>query len=203
VEVSDSGMGMDEAARQRCIEPFYTTKGERGTGLGLPMVFGMVQRHGAELQIHSAPGKGTTVRLLFPVAAADAPAATTPAPEAHPVAALRLLLIDDDALLRKSMQDILQSDGHQVDTIDGGQGGIDAFDQAVRHGHPYAAVITDLGMPHVDGRRVAEAVKRLSPATPVILLTGWGQRMRPQDDSQNHIDCVLGKPPRIADIRSA
>ncbi|MGH8231783.1 MAG: ATP-binding protein, partial [Steroidobacteraceae bacterium] len=203
VEVSDTGMGMDDEARARCIEPFYTTKGERGTGLGLPMVFGMVHRHGAELQIHSAPGKGTTVRLLFPQAAADAQVQAPPIAATGPVGALRLLLVDDDALLRKSMQDILQGDGHQVDTVDGGQRGIDTFGQALSSEHPYAAVITDLGMPHVDGRRVAEAVKRMSPATPVILLTGWGQRMRPQDDGQKHIDCVLGKPPRIADIRSA
>jgi signal transduction histidine kinase/DNA-binding response OmpR family regulator len=203
VEVSDSGMGMDEEARKRCIEPFYTTKGERGTGLGLPMVFGMVQRHGAELQIHSAPGKGTSVRLLFPVAPADSPAVTPLAPVTGSVGPLRLLLVDDDALLRTSMQDILQSEGHQVDIVDGGQRGIDAFGEALRGGRPYQVVITDLGMPHVDGRRVADAVKGMSPATPVILLTGWGQRLRPQDDKHNHIDCVLGKPPRIADIRSA
>ena len=66
IEVGDTGVGMDEDTRRRCLEPFYTTKGERGTGLGLAMVYGMVQRHSAELEIESALGQGTTVRLIFP-----------------------------------------------------------------------------------------------------------------------------------------
>src|SRR6202042_1701132 len=66
IDVSDSGVGMDEDTRRRCLEPFFTTKGERGTGLGLAMVYGMIQRHSADLEIASAVGKGTTVRLNFP-----------------------------------------------------------------------------------------------------------------------------------------
>ncbi len=66
---------MDEDTRRRCLEPFFTTKGERGTGLGLAMVYGMVQRHGAEIDLDSAPGKGTTVRLGFPVPGTTATAA--------------------------------------------------------------------------------------------------------------------------------
>src|SRR5579862_8182159 len=68
VEVSDSGVGMDEETRSRCLEPFFTTKGERGTGLGLAMVYGTVQRHGGQIEIASEPDKGTTVSLIFPVA---------------------------------------------------------------------------------------------------------------------------------------
>ncbi len=66
VEVTDSGIGMSEETRRRCLEPFFTTKGERGTGLGLAMVYGIAQRHNAEIEIESAPGKGTTMRMLFP-----------------------------------------------------------------------------------------------------------------------------------------
>jgi signal transduction histidine kinase len=66
IEVVDTGVGMDEATRRRCLEPFFTTKGERGTGLGLAMVYGIAQRHGVDLDIHSAPGDGTTIRLTFP-----------------------------------------------------------------------------------------------------------------------------------------
>src|SRR5205807_6804467 len=96
VEVADTGVGMDEETRRRCLEPFYTTKGERGTGLGLAMVYGMVRRHSAELEIDSAVGKGTAVRLCF------VPAYTLSlAAEHHPAPAqtsrrLRLLLVDDD-----------------------------------------------------------------------------------------------------------
>src|SRR5207244_8540565 len=88
VEVTDSGVGMDEETRRRCLEPFFTTKGERGTGLGLAMVYGVLQRHGAEVEIDSAPGKGTTVRLTFPVPATLATGAAEPYTAAAPPARL-------------------------------------------------------------------------------------------------------------------
>ena len=78
LEVADTGVGMDEETRRRCLEPFFTTKGERGTGLGLAMVYGMVQRHSAELEIDSALHQGTTMRITFPAAlTATAIAATS------------------------------------------------------------------------------------------------------------------------------
>ena len=116
---------MSETTRSRCLEPFFTTKGERGTGLGLPMVFGMVQRHGGELEIDSELGRGTTMRLIFP----RAPTGMTLreqelAPAPRP---LRVLLIDDDPMLLKSLRDALELDEHEVVTAEGGQLGIDAF----------------------------------------------------------------------------
>jgi signal transduction histidine kinase len=75
VEVSDTGIGMDESTRRRCLEPFFTTKGERGTGLGLAMVYGVAQRHEAEIEIESEPGRGTTARLIFPLPAVTPAAA--------------------------------------------------------------------------------------------------------------------------------
>jgi CheY-like chemotaxis protein len=164
------------------------------------MVYGMVQRHSAELEIDSAPGKGTTVRLAFHVAdTSAAPAAHVPEQPAEP---MRLLLVDDDPVLLQSLQFVLASDGHLVTSADGGQAGIAEFKAAQARGEPYALVITDLGMPKVDGRAVAAAVKLASPATPVVLLTGWGQRL--QDDQQlpPHIDAVLSKPPRVSELRA-
>ena len=159
VEVTDTGSGMDEEARRRCIEPFFTTKGERGTGLGLAMVYGMAQRHNAQLDIESAPGQGTTIRLTFRPAESPSASVFTPSGGACPTQPLRVLLIDDDPVLRNSMQDILQEDGHTVATADGGQKGIDVFLEAQRGPDPFEVVITDLGMPHVDGRRVAASIK--------------------------------------------
>ena len=202
VEVSDTGIGMDEATRRRCLEPFFTTKGDRGSGLGLAMVYGMVQRHSAELQIDSEPGHGSTFRLVFPEAAADA-GATVRMPTALVTQRLRILLVDDDPMLIKSLEDILQGDGHQVTVANGGQAGIDAFTNSVAAGNPFAVVITDLGMPHVDGRRVAAAIKAASASTPVILLTGWGQRLIAENDIPPHVNRVLNKPPRLHDLRSA
>jgi len=203
VEVCDTGIGMSEETRRRCLEPFYTTKGERGTGLGLAMVYGMVQRHSAELDIRSVIGNGTTVGLSFPVSEASSGVTERASALAMPNRRLALLLVDDDPLLLKSLRDILEADGHLVTAADGGQKGIDAVTGAAQRGAPFDAVITDLGMPYVDGRKVAAAVAAASPETPVILLTGWGKRMLSEDDIPPHVDRVLSKPPKIADLRSA
>ena len=203
VEVADSGIGMDEVTRQRCLEPFFTTKGERGTGLGLAMVFGMLQRHGADIEIASAPGAGTTMRLVFavPTALLAEPGRPTGAIEAP--LRLRLLLIDDDPILLKSLRDTLETDGHVIVTANGGKEGIATFQAGLDRGETFAAVITDLGMPYLDGRRVATAVKEASPTTPVILLTGWGQQLAAEGDVPPHVDRVLTKPPRLRELREA
>lgn len=202
VDVADDGVGMDEDTRRRCLEPFFTTKGERGTGLGLAMVYGIAQRHGADIEIASEQGKGTTVRLSFPI-----PAAVAARPAAAGAGAvsrrLRLLVVDDDPLVLRSLCHILERDGHVVVTANDGEAGIAAFRAAQGCAEAFDAIITDLGMPNVDGRKVAEAVKAASPATPVILLTGWGQRLLSDDDIPPHVDHVLSKPPRLHELREA
>jgi signal transduction histidine kinase/CheY-like chemotaxis protein len=203
LEVCDTGVGMDEETKQHCLEPFFTTKGERGTGLGLAMVYGMVQRHSADIELESRPGKGTTVRLIFPVSAPVMTSVVRPSAPPHPAQRLRLLIVDDDPLLIKSLRDTLGGDGHLITTADSGQKGIEAFIAAEKRGEPFAVVITDLGMPHVDGRKVAAAVKAASPSTPVILLTGWGQRLMAQNDVPPHVDRLLNKPPKLHELRSA
>jgi signal transduction histidine kinase/ActR/RegA family two-component response regulator len=202
-EVSDTGVGMDDDTRRRCLEPFYTTKGERGTGLGLAMVYGMIQRHSAGLEIESTPGAGTTVRLTF-AAYTSSVARTGRYPlTVLPTRTLRILLVDDDPLLISSLQDTLQEDGHRITATTGGQAGIDAFRAARQRDEPFDVVVTDLGMPHVDGRKVAAAIKGMSVSTPVILLTGWGQRLIVANDLPPHVDKVLSKPPRLHELRAA
>jgi signal transduction histidine kinase/ActR/RegA family two-component response regulator len=203
IDVSDTGIGMDEDTRRRCLEPFFTTKGERGTGLGLAMVYGMIQRHSAELEIESAAGHGTTVRLSFPAFTSSAVSTTRPIQMPAAGRPLRILLVDDDPLLIKSLQDTLQEDGHLTTAAHGGQGGIDAFAAAQQRGESFDIVVTDLGMPHVDGRKVAYSIKALSPTTPVILLTGWGQRLTATNDIPPHVDKLLSKPPRLHELRAA
>jgi len=203
LEVTDSGVGMDEETRRRCLEPFFTTKGERGTGLGLAMVYGMVRRHSAELEIESTLHRGTTMRITFAAAhAAPVPAPPLIAAEAAP-RPLSILIIDDDPLVLESLGATLGSDGHKVTAADGGQAGVDAFTEAHGGSAKFDVVITDLGMPHIDGRRVAAAIKAVSPATPVILLTGWGQRLVDDGDIPAHVDHVLNKPPKLRDLRAA
>jgi len=202
IEVEDTGCGMDSETLHRCLEPFFTTKGERGTGLGLAMVYGVAQRQGAEIEMESVVGNGTTVRLNFSVPASGGEAAPVP----HTTItsqSLRILIVDDDSLIVRSLRNTLEADGHIVTTANGGREGIEALQAAVARKQPFAVVITDLGMPHVDGRKMARAVKMESPGTPVILLTGWGQRLVAQGDVPADVDRVLNKPPKLNQLRSA
>jgi PAS domain S-box-containing protein len=201
VEVQDTGLGMDEETRRRCLEPFFTTKGERGTGLGLAMVFGIASRHDGEIEIDSSLGTGTTVRLIFPETAV---AKTPQAPQAHTAAPppQRILVVDDDPLILTVLKAILEADGHSVATASGGQEGIDVFRLAESE-ERFSIVMTDLGMPHVDGHAVASAVKAMRPSAQVILLTGWGQRLVEEDEMPPYIDRILNKPPKLRELRVA
>jgi signal transduction histidine kinase/ActR/RegA family two-component response regulator/HAMP domain-containing protein len=201
IEVQDEGVGMDEDTRRRCIEPFFTTKGERGTGLGLAMVFGTVQRHSAELEIDSVPGVGTTFRLVFAVPTVVTAESGQSAKVLEAPSRLRLLVIDDDPVLLKSLREALEADGHVIVDANGGKEGLSVFRASLDRGENFAAVLTDLGMPHVDGRMVAAEVKETSPSTPVILLTGWGQRLIAEDDIPPYVDRVLSKPPKLREVR--
>jgi CheY-like chemotaxis protein len=201
IEIADDGVGMDEETRRRCLEPFFSTKGTRGTGLGLAMVYGVVQRHGAQLEIESEPGKGTVVRVEFPRAKSETAAADNKVPA--PVGPMRILIVDDDPMLLKSLRDALESDGHDVTSAGGGQAGINAFVEAHAEGRPFPVVITDLGMPHVDGRKVASTIKASVPSTVVLLLTGWGRRLVAEGDIPKGVDEILSKPPRLNDLRAA
>jgi CheY-like chemotaxis protein len=203
VAVGDTGAGMDEDTQCRCLEPFFTTKGERGTGLGLAMVYGVVQRHSADIEIMSTPGAGTVMQMAFPtyenvVERDDERTSRYSLPSR-----LRILIVDDDPLLLKSLCDTLETDGHKIFAANGGQAGIDAFNTALGTSEGFDIVITDLGMPNVDGRKVASAIKKACAATPVIMLTGWGQRLVESGDVPEHVNCMLSKPPKLRELREA
>lgn len=216
--VADDGAGMDEATRRRCIEPFFSTKGERGSGMGLARVWGTAQRHGAQLHIDSRSGGGTRVTLRFAPAPSGSPPAadatsTVPAGRSActgPIAVgcadgarpLRVLVVDDDELLRSTLAQILQAEAVRVELAAGGGQAIEAAAAAVAAGDPFDLVLTDLGMPGVDGQQVAAAVKRLQPPPRVVMLTGWGRGMAADDTLPPHVDQLLPKPPRLADLRA-
>jgi signal transduction histidine kinase/ActR/RegA family two-component response regulator len=199
-EVIDSGRGMTEDVRLRCLEPFFTTKGERGTGLGLAMVYGMAMRHGGTIVVESAPGQGTTVRVCLPIehglVASEVKIATT----APPLLPRKILLVDDDPLILEALQTFLERDGHAVVTAEGGQIGIDMFRKHWARGSQFSIVFTDLGMPDVDGHRVAAVVKSLSGNIPVVMLTGWGEKLG-EDARPLNVDFMLSKPPLLEDLR--
>jgi CheY-like chemotaxis protein len=201
LEVQDDGIGMDETTRQRCLEPFFSTKRDRGgSGLGLAMVYGMVERHQGTIEVESELEKGTTMRLIFPVRSAPAAGDDTHHTTILSRKALRILCIDDEPLLRELLKELLEFEAHCVTTADGGQAGLDAFLTAKAAGHPFDVVVTDLGMPHVDGRKVAQGMKEASPETPIILLSGWGSMMNEKGDHPTHVDTILSKPPRPAEL---
>jgi CheY-like chemotaxis protein len=117
--------------------------------------------------------------------------------------ALRILYIDDDPVTLKWLGNALEKEGHEVIIADGGGRGVDAFRAAQLSGHYFDIVITDLTMPCIDGRKVASAVKAAWASMPVILLSGSGDRMLAEGDIPPQVDCVLGKPPKLSELRQA
>ncbi len=196
VEISDTGTGMSDEVRERCLEPFFTTKGEKGTGLGLSMVFGIVQRHAGSVEVESAPGRGTTFKLRFP--SAEGPTDTTIAAAGSLHRPLHILMVDDQPVLCQLLCEYLQIDMHSVETAEGGRGALEKF----RAGN-FDLVITDQIMPEMNGEQLALEVKKLAPETPVILLTGYGDDSFSAGIAPEGIDLVLGKPLSRAALRHA
>ena len=201
VEVRDNGIGMDEKTRQHCLEPFFSTKAQRGgTGLGLAMVYGMMRRHEGTIEIESTTGRGTCVRLTFPFRQAPASAIVEPRRESSAPRSLRILCIDDEPLIREMLRDCLSRFNHTVAAAPNGREGLEMFHVAMASESPFQVVITDLGMPEVDGRQVARTIKAKSPQTPVIMMTGWGTMIREEGQAPVDVDAIVGKPPRIAEL---
>jgi signal transduction histidine kinase len=166
VEVSDSGVGMSERVRRRIFEPLYTTKGATGTGMGLTVSQGIVQEHNGRIEVESTPGRGTTFRLLFPVgAAAPAPeVAAAVVVEARP---LRVLVVDDEPMVRLVTAKLLRLRGHEVAEAEGGPDALIALETSA-----VDLVVTDLSMPDMSGRELAAEIRLRFPSMPVVLLTG-------------------------------
>ncbi|MDR3401488.1 MAG: response regulator [Chthoniobacter sp.] len=198
IEIADTGTGMSEEVRQRCLEPFFSTKGEHGTGLGLAMAFGIVRRHEGTLEIDTAPGQGTTFRLTLPCYHSSS--STVAAEEEKEVRltldrSLRVLVVDDEPNTLEIVSGYLRGDGHRVLTAaDGGE----AMNRFMTE--DFDLVITDHGMPGMNGLQLASALHRIDPTNPVILLTGFAFGPEQQPTS---IDWVLKKPLVREELREA
>jgi len=200
VEVRDDGVGMSEETRQRCLEPFFSTKAQRGgTGLGLAMVYGMMQRHEGSVEVESTLGKGTCIRLVFPLRELKSQSTGAAIGEPEKVAGLRVLCIDDEPNVRELVVDCLGSK-HQIETAPTGKPGLEMFHSGLQTHQPYDIFITDLGMPEMDGHQVAREIKADSPDTPIIMLTGWGTMMKQDGETTDCADAIVGKPPSMKEL---
>jgi signal transduction histidine kinase len=196
MEVSDSGTGMSEEVRRRCLEPFFSTKGENGTGLGLSMVFGIVKRHGGSVEVESSLGQGTTFRIRLPTLAERPPVADQQVPEIK--RCLHVLLVDDDEVSRGVLESYLTADGHRVVTKTSGYDALECFEWG-----GFDLVITDHAMPGMNGVQLGAAVRGKSPGQPVILVTGFSAGTMGRDESADSVDLVLRKPVQRSELRRA
>ena len=197
IAVSDSGTGMSEEDRARCLEPFFTTKGERGTGLGLSVVYGIIQRHGGTIEIRSEIGRGTTFDISLPLATFETMACEAPK-EAGVSRALRILVADDQEVICELIAEYLRADGHTVDIACDGNDALQKFDPA-----RIDMVVTDQSMPGMSGEQLAKKIHAMAPGTPVILLTGFGDEMQARGTLPEGICLIVGKPVSAADLRRA
>lgn len=200
LSVADTGAGMDEETRRRCLEPFFTTKGDRGTGLGLSAVYGIIQRHGGVIDIESEHGHGCKFAIHLPAAETQDPTSCAPDETAATNGArtLNILVVDDQPIIRDVVQEQLLEDGHRVDTASDGADALDKF----RAAGNYDLLITDQSMPGMSGEELAQQVKTFRPEAPVILLTGFGGGSADADCPPG-IDLVLGKPATMVELRRA
>jgi len=196
--VGDTGTGMSADTRQRALEPFFTTKGPKGVGLGLSVSLGVVQRHRGEMDIASTEGRGTVVTLRIPRPGVTPPPDTVPlAPS--PVAPLRILVVDDEPSVLDALADSLAEDGHTVLKAGGPREALTLLDDGER----VDVVITDLGMPGMTGWELARALRTRQPDLPVGLISGWTSSADFSAEEASHVAFVIAKPYTLGALRTA
>ena len=196
LQISDTGTGMSEGVQRRCLEPFFTTKGSRGTGLGLAMVFGIIHRHGGAIGIASEVGKGTTFTLRLPATAVEG--ASNPAAVAAVPRPLHILVVDDQPILCHLVCEYLKDDLHTVEIATSGRDALAAFRAGA-----FDLVITDHVMARMNGHQLAAAIKELRPDVPLILLTGYAEHSAAESPRPAAVDLVLAKPLSRTALRHA
>lgn len=196
LSITDNGTGMSPEVRDRIFEPFFTTKGVRGNGLGLSIVYGIIQRHGGQISVHDGPnGVGTTFRLLLP-------AATDETVEAMPELTMtntpwRILVGDDEVNVRRTLVELLIDLGHEVIEASDGRDLLARFEE-----NGADLIFTDLGMPDMSGWDVAAAVRRTDRRVPIILITGWGNQISSEVAELKGITRVMAKPFTVQKVSS-
>ena len=197
LEIEDTGMGMSEDVRQRCFDIFFTTKDDQGTGLGLSMVLGTVERHSGSIDLKSEPGAGTVFFIRLPVPTnhsreVDKRTGSIALPPLH------VLVAEDEAPILELIATYLTCDGHTVETAVDGKEALRKF----RSGH-FDVVITDKAMPRMNGDELAIAIKTLCPHQPIIMTTGFDDVILNAASLPVGVDVVLSKPAKLNEFREA
>jgi len=194
IAVRDTGVGMAEDMRRRVFEPFFTSKGPRGTGLGLAVSWGIVTRHGGTIEVESAPGAGSTfvVRLPVPVTLPESvigPTATAAARPGH------VLIIEDEPEVQAVLADMLRDSGYVVTVAKNGSDGLECCEQ-----EPIDLVLSDISMPGLSGWDVAARLRMRFPRTPIGFVTGWGDQLDPDRLTRTGVSFVVAKPFQALDV---
>ena len=196
VRIADSGVGIPPESRPRIFDPFFTTKPGKGTGLGLSVAYGIVTRHSGAILVESEPHLGTEFTVRLPIGQGR------PRPASEPVSGrppeLRVLVVDDEPVVLEVLADLLRALGQHVTTALGGPAGREAF----THGE-FDLVVSDLGMPELNGWDLALAVKAVRPAVRVVLVTGWGTQLEAGAAEAHGVDRVISKPVTLDDLERA
>jgi PAS domain S-box-containing protein len=184
--VADTGVGMTETVRRKVFEPFFTTKGSRGAGLGLSASYGIISRMGGRITVESAPYQGTTFTIDLP---AGEPVPAAPARPKERVQPLTLLLVDDEPQMLRTTKMMLEIEGHRVVAVPGGRAALEAIEA-----ESFDAVLTDLGMPEINGLQLAETLRARGHIQPVLLITGWGLELESDRVQSVGVTDILPKP---------
>ena len=190
--VADTGTGMSEEVRSRIFDPFFTTKGKAGMGLGLSVSYGIIRRHEGRVEVESEVGRGTTFRMSFPVVGESDTQRINDSGPLLPERAdgtLRILVVDDEDYVRELLADILEREGCEVSLAGEGREALQLFDSA-----DYDAVFTDVGLPGMSGWEVARAVRERDGQVALAVITGWGDTVTPEEQSEAQADWIVPKP---------
>jgi PAS domain S-box-containing protein len=186
---ADTGAGMDEEVRERVFEPFYTTKGVNGTGLGLSVSYGIIERHNGMISVSSKIGEGTTFHIDLPFNDSSGPVVAADKAAIYAPASLSVLVVDDEAVVRETLADMLADLDHKVVTADSGRDAVEKISL-----DDFDIVFTDLAMPEMDGWETAREIRKQRPELPVVLVTGYGATAQPPSGEVDLVAGIIGKP---------
>jgi len=192
-EVEDTGIGMSDEVQQNIFEPLFTTKGEQGTGMGLAASYGIVQEHEGDIDVASDPGEGTTFTLSFPPAADSEPEPEEKEPTPRNPETVRVLVVDDEEMVRSIVTQLLSLNDHEVDRACSGDEALSMFE-----GTHYDIVFTDFGMPEMTGAELAKRLHKRQPDLPIILLTGYTDT----ETAVGEVDDILSKPFKLEELQA-